>query len=157
MKKTMVKLLFILFTSIQLIGNNQSSFSQIISESDKSAISGILKSQELNWNDGNLEGYMAGYYKSDSLKFITKKGVTYGWENTLLMYQKSYPDKASMGKLQFEITNIETLCEQKALMTGKWTLHITGENNQIKEVSGYFTLIWQKFEGKWFIIVDHTS
>jgi hypothetical protein len=157
MKNIKWRLLLILLTLIQITGICLPSSSQTISDSDRLAILKVLKNQEIKWNEGNLEGYMDGYLRSDSLKFITRKGVTYGWQNTLQKYRKSYPDKAAMGNLQFEMINIEALCDHKALMTGKWTLKIIEKNNQTNEITGYFTLVWQNFDGKWYIIVDHTS
>jgi hypothetical protein len=148
---------FIFFFVITIIFTPQITHSQELSITDMNAIIAVLNFQETKWNEGNIPGYMEGYVKSDSLKFITKKGVTHGWENTLLKYQKSYPDKAAMGDLKFEIISIEALCERKALMTGKWTLHISGQNNLTSVITGYFTLIWQNFDGKWLITVDHTS
>lgn len=131
--------------------------SQQLSIVDKTAIVSVLNYQETKWNEGDINGYMDGYLHSDSLKFITKKGVTYGWENTLQKYKKSYPDKAAMGHLKYDVISIEALCDHKAMMTGKWTLTTFGSNNLKNEIVGYFTLIWQKYDGKWFIIIDHTS
>jgi hypothetical protein len=45
-----------------------------------------MSEQEKAWNKGDIEGYMAYYWKSDSLKFIGKSGITYGWNTTLLHY-----------------------------------------------------------------------
>jgi hypothetical protein len=142
---------------ILFLSTSQTIHSQQLSKTDKTDIISVLRFQESKWNEGNIDGYMEGYLHSDSLKFITKKGVTYGWENTLQKYKKSYPDKAAMGTLVFDIVSIEALCDHKAIMTGKWTLTIYDSINVKKDVGGYFTLIWQKIEGKWFIIIDHTS
>ena len=148
---SVVALILILILSQQTIQAQQ------LNNEDKNDVIKVLYDQEAKWNDGNISGYMEGYYQSDSLKFITKNGVTYGWENTLQKYKKSYPDKAAMGNLKFEVININALCENKAIMTGKWTLSFKGSINTKPDIVGYFTLIWQKFDGKWFIIIDHTS
>jgi ketosteroid isomerase-like protein len=104
------------------------------------------------WNQGNLEDFMAGYWKSDSLKFIGKSGITYGWQATLNNYKKSYPDKAAMGILTFEIISVEKTSNKTAFVIGKWKL-----KRQNDEPKGYFTLFWRKIKGKWFIVADHSS
>jgi hypothetical protein len=157
MKKANSILTSIIVFMILSVFSSQIIHAQNLSNDDKSAIISVLHQQESMWNEGNITGYMEGYLHSDSLKFITKKGVTYGWENTLQKYQKSYPDKAAMGNLRFDVLNVEALCDNKAIMTGKWTLTISGQNKDITEIIGYFTLIWQKIDGKWLIIIDHTS
>lgn len=129
-----------------------SSFSQNISEKEKNELLSILKNQQLAWNSGDIEGFMNGYWKSDSLKFIGKKGLTYGWQNTLENYKKSYPDKSAMGNLLFEIISVESLGEDIALVIGKWQLQRDSDNP-----NGYYSLIWKKMEGKWVIVADHSS
>jgi hypothetical protein len=65
------------------------------------AIFSSFKKQQTAWNNANIDEYMSYYGHNDSLQFIGKKGITYGYQNTLDNYKKSYPDAASMGKLFF--------------------------------------------------------
>ncbi len=73
------------------------SFSQT---KDEQAIKALLDEQTKAWNTGNLEGFMKGYWESDSLLFIGKGGPKYGYQTTLENYRKSYPDTIAMGKLK---------------------------------------------------------
>ena len=66
---------------------------------DQKEILGILKTQTEAWNRGDIDAFMHGYWESDSLKFIGKSGVTYGYKATLARYKKDYYDAAQMGKL----------------------------------------------------------
>ena len=36
----------------------------------------VLKLQEQDWNRGDINGFMQGYWNSDSLQFVSKNGVT---------------------------------------------------------------------------------
>src|SRR5690606_12720717 len=72
-------------------------------------IQAVLIQQQESWNQGNLIGYMQGYHKSDSLLFVGKSGVHYGWQTTLDNYRKGYPDKASMGILDFDVIETKAL------------------------------------------------
>ena len=112
----------------------------------------VLKNQVLAWNEGDIEKYMQGYWKSDSLVFIGKKGLTKGWKPTLENYIKSYPDKKAMGQLSFELLKEEALGIDHFLVIGKWTL-----NREKDILTGHFSLIWRKIEGQWFIVADHSS
>lgn len=123
-----------------------------VSEKDvKHEILEIMKMQEKAWNNYDLEGYMQAYWNSDSLRFIGSKGLNYGWQTTLTNYKKSYPDKAAMGKLQFDIISIEKLEKYHALVIGKWTIF------RSDTISGYYTLIWRRIDDDWKIIADHSS
>lgn len=115
-------------------------------------IRNLLEHQRLDWNKGNLEAYMQGYWKSDSLLFVGKNGAKYGWKNTLDNYKKGYPDKATMGFLTFDIKEIKMIDATHAFVLGAWNL-----KREKDEPKGYFTLLVQKFESDWKIIVDHSS
>lgn len=120
---------------------------------DKQQIIRLLMNQKNSWNDGNLEQYMLGYWKSDSLSFIGKKGITRGWQATLDTYKKSYPDKAAMGVLQFDILKVDILSPTSAYVVGKWDLTRKEKGN----LSGYFSLLLKKIDNKWVIVSDHSS
>lgn len=111
-----------------------------------------LQAQTIAWNAADLEAFMQPYWKSDSLMFIGKKGITYGWQNTLANYKKGYPDKAAMGILKFEIVQIKQLDAMYITMVGKWNL-----TRAAGDVGGHFSLLWKKINGEWVIIMDHSS
>ncbi len=112
----------------------------------------VLFDQEKAWNQGNLEEYMKGYWNNDSLKFIGKNGIEYGWKKTIENYKKSYPDKATMGDLKFDILKIKMLCKKSAFVVGKWSL-----KRESTKIGGIFTLLVEYIDGKWVITCDHTS
>ena len=122
--------------------------------SEKLAITQVLYKQQLAWNNANIDEFMSYYWENDSLQFIGKKGITYGWKNTLDNYKKSYPDAASMGKLNFEILQLIFFNKKQAYVLGKWYLiRIADKGN----IGGHFTLLLKKINNKWLIISDHTS
>ena len=95
---------------------------------------------------------MQGYRQSDSLVFTGKKGVKYGYKTMLENYKTNYPDTAAMGKLQFDLLQLKKLSPEYYYVIGKFHLRRTAG-----DLEGYFTLLFQKIENKWFIISDHTS
>jgi hypothetical protein len=89
---------------------------------DKQAILKVLETQRTAWNNGDIPQFMQSYWKSDSLMFVGKSGVTYGWQQTLEHYQKGYPDKAAMGVLSFNILKVDILDPTNAFVLGGWNL-----------------------------------
>jgi ketosteroid isomerase-like protein len=121
---------------------------------DVDAVKLVLSQQQQAWNQGNIDAFMQGYWKSDSLKFIGKKGITKGWQQTYDNYKKGYPDQASMGQLLFDIIEVEQLSNTAVYVIGKWTLvHDESKGN----VGGHFTLMFRKINKQWVIVSDHTS
>jgi hypothetical protein len=119
---------------------------------DEKAVRDLLARQNEAWNRGDLEGFMHGYWKSDSLMFVGKSGVTYGWQSTLNNYKKGYPDTAAMGKLYFTIIRVKQLSKRYQFVVGKWQL-----KRSIGDVGGHFNLLFEKINGEWVIITDHSS
>jgi ketosteroid isomerase-like protein len=121
-------------------------------KADEDAIRQLLLAQRDAWNNGDMEGYMLGYWQSDSLTFVGKLGITRGWRPTLDNYKKSYPNKDAMGQLDFHFEKIELLGEQEAFVLCKWRLERSDG-----QLSGYFTLRLHKFEIGWRVVLDHSS
>lgn len=119
---------------------------------DEQAIRTLIEEQRLAWNAGDKEKFMQTYWQSDSLMFIGKSGVTYGWQKTLDNYKKGYPDTAAMGKLDFDLLEVKRLSVMYFFVVGKW--HLT---RSIGDVGGHFTLLFKKVKNKWVIVADHSS
>ncbi|WP_299285569.1 DUF4440 domain-containing protein [uncultured Mucilaginibacter sp.] len=119
---------------------------------DQKAISNLLEKQRLAWNRGDLDGYMQGYWKSDSLLFVGKNGPKYGWKTTLENYKKSYPDDSAMGILTFNILQINVIDLKNAFVLGEWKL-----KREADEPQGFFTLWLRRIRGEWKIVADHSS
>jgi len=141
----MCKLLFLsVFFTASFLANAQSR--------DEKAIHKVLDDQNAAWNRGDIDAFMKGYWESDSLMFVGKSGVTYGYNNTLKNYKKGYPDTAAMGKLTFTDIKFKKLSKKYYFIVGKWYL-----KRSIGDVSGHYNLLLEKINGQWVIIVDHSS
>ncbi|QQX77270.1 MULTISPECIES: YybH family protein [Aequorivita] len=136
-----------LFTFICLIAT-LNAISQTEAE-DKKAILTVLKMQEDAWNQNNLEDFMQGYWKSDSLKFYGSNGLTQGWQKTLDNYKKGYPSKEYTGNLSFTIDAITKIEKDSYYLMGQFHLVRDAGN-----ANGVFLIIFRKIEGEWKIIAD---
>ena len=119
---------------------------------NESAIRRILNEQTAAWNRGDIENFMKGYWENDSLIFTGRSGVTYGYKKTLENYKRGYPDTAAMGKLTFTLIRVIRLSKKYYHVTGKWFL-----KRSIGDIGGYYTLLFRKISGHWFIVSDHSS
>lgn len=120
-------------------------------EEAENTIREVLAKQQDAWNAGNLELFMEGYWKSDSLQFIGSS-IRYGWQQTLDNYKKNYSTRELMGRLQFDIWQLVPLAPDCYLLTGQYTLF-----READQPSGPFTLLFKKKNNEWVIVYDHTS
>lgn len=140
MKKLLLAFLVLGFTSLHA------------QNKDEQSIRATLAQQTVFWNKGDIDGFMKGYWNSDSLMFVGKSGVTYGYQRTLQNYKKNYPDADNMGQLTFNILKVQPLSADTYFVLGKWALKRT-----VGDVSGHYTLLFKKINGEWLIVVDHSS
>ncbi|HEY3394359.1 MAG TPA: nuclear transport factor 2 family protein [Lacipirellulaceae bacterium] len=121
-------------------------------DSISSAVETILRAQEEAWNRGDVDAFMEHYWKSDDLTFSSGGKTTRGWEATLNRYRERYPTREQMGQLTLSGLEITPLGESAALVLGQWSLERESE-----PVSGNFSLVVRKIDGRWLIVHDHTS
>lgn len=119
---------------------------------DEKAILAMLEKQNQAWNRGDVAGFMKGYWENDSLMFVGKSGITYGYKNTLENYKKGYPDATAMGQLTTTQIKVIRVSSRYYFIVGKWHLKRT-----IGDLSGHYNLLLQKINGEWVIIADHSS
>jgi ketosteroid isomerase-like protein len=118
---------------------------------DETAVRSAMNEQLIAWNEGNIDSFMQTYWQNDSLLFVSNP-PTYGWQKTLERYKKNYPDTATMGKLSFDLLELKQLSAEYYFVMGKWHLKRTAG-----DAGGIFTLLFRKIDGKWLIVVDHSS
>ncbi len=137
-------LLFCFIATLQCVAQTQTE--------DEKAILAVMQLQEKAWGENDLEGFMQGYWKNDSLKFYGKSGVTQGWQQTLDNYKKGYPSKEYTGVLSFTIDALTPIEDNSYYVMGRYNL----ERN-VGNANGNFLIIFKKIDGEWKIIADMSS
>jgi len=120
---------------------------------DLTAIRALLDNQVAAWNRGDLEGYMAGYWKSPDLEFFSGSTITRGWQPTLERYRSRYQSGGhEMGTLTFSELKIDVAGPNAAIASGRWALRMKdGSPN------GLFTVMLRRLPEGWRIVHDHSS
>jgi hypothetical protein len=82
----------------------------------------VLKSQISAWSSGDIDGFMEGYIKDSTVRFITGKKVKSSWLQILNDYKKGYPTKEAMGNLDFILDEVRWLDSLAGLsqVIGRW-------------------------------------
>jgi beta-aspartyl-peptidase (threonine type) len=126
-------------------------------EGPDAAIAGIKKvldQQERDWNQGDLDAFLLGYWNSPLVVFQSGGDKNVGFDAMRERYRKRYKAEGkAMGKVVFSDVEIEPLGPESAFVRGRWGLTMPDG----KKPGGLFTLIFKKFPDGWKIIHDHTS
>lgn len=112
----------------------------------------VLQTQQEAWNRGDIEGFMNGYARLDSIVFVSGDDVTRGWETVHQRYKTKYSDRAKMGSLTFSDLEIPLLGSDSAVVLGRWQL-----DRKEDRPHGRFTLVLRRTTDGWRIVYDHTS
>ncbi|MBX9584498.1 MAG: nuclear transport factor 2 family protein [Gemmataceae bacterium] len=119
----------------------------------KKAVRTVLADQVAAWNKGDLDGFMAGYWDSPDLFFISGGKAVKGFKALKERYDTNYRGEGKeMGKLAFSDIETVSLGPTAVLVRGKWEVTTTKET-----VGGWYSLVFRKIGGLWKIVHDHTS
>ena len=114
----------------------------------------VLLAQEKAWNRGDLEGYAKGYKDSPETLLLGRQ-VLKGYAQILEDYKHTYPTAASMGTLAFSELEVHPLSESFAVCIGKY--HLDRTKKEGGPADGVFSLVLEKTDQGWKIVLDHTT
>jgi ketosteroid isomerase-like protein len=110
--------------------------------------------QEKSWNSGDLEGYVKGYKNSPDTIFVGRQ-ISKGYAQILEDYRHNYPTRAIMGTLAFTELEIHPLSDAFVVCLGKY--HLDRPKRDGGNADGIFSLVFEKTDQGWKIVLDHTS
>jgi uncharacterized protein (TIGR02246 family) len=118
------------------------------------AVREVLALQRAAWNRGDLDAFLEGYWKSDSLTFYSGGEVFRGWQATRDRYVRRYQSEGrEMGTLEFDLYDVAVLGPEAAAVRGAWRLQ-----RRTDAPHGLFTLLLRRFpDAGWKIVHDHTG
>lgn len=145
---------FVILTVAPVTNAQQKGLGQIGRQEMKThaAIRAVLDAQAAAWNRGDIEGYMDGYARADTIVFLSGDSISHGWQTVLDRYKKNYDTREKMGTLRFSDLEINVISQDAAVVIGRWQLTRAGDTPQ-----GRFTLIFRRTKAGWRIVHDHTS
>ncbi|MBK8974503.1 MAG: nuclear transport factor 2 family protein [Planctomycetes bacterium] len=115
-------------------------------------VQALLDAQRAAWDQGDLEAFMAGYWRSPQLGFVGSTGLTTGFDETLARYRAAYPDAAARGTLTFELVRVTPLAGGRAAVAvGRWHLA------RAEPASGWFSIVLERRPEGLRIVHDHSS
>lgn len=121
-------------------------------QTNEEQVRAVLRAQQEAWNNGDIAGYMKGYWNSDQTTFVSGGTVIRGYEEVFSRYQKRYDLREKMGELSFEELQVRMISDGTALVAGIWRLRRTNDSPW-----GRFTLVVEKKPEGWRVTYDHTS
>ena len=104
------------------------------------------------WNRGDIDGYLAAYWNSDKVRWVSEGTVQYGFEAIAAAFNARFNSLDNMGNLEVANLEIELLGENDALVFGAWIQTTLAARHH-----GVFTVHVKRMDGEWLIVSDHSS
>ena len=114
----------------------------------------VLTGQERAWNRGDIDAFLSGYKDSPDLVFIGRQ-VSKGFAQLQTDYKHNYPTRDAMGTLSFSELEPHLLDERFAVLIGHY--RVDRSKKAGGPADGTFSLVLEKTDKGWRIIVDHTT
>jgi ketosteroid isomerase-like protein len=114
----------------------------------------VLIGQENAWNKGDLAAFASSFKDSPDTLFITHQ-VFRGFAGLVDEYKRDYPSRGAMGTLAYSDLEVHPLDENFAVVIGRYRLDRAKKDGG--NVEGLFSLVVEKTDNGWKVVVDHTT
>jgi len=139
--------------SLALIGCGTGETDSDESNSDAPAeVHAMLGQQIADWNNGDIDAFMASYWVDPNVRFASGGDLKRGWQQVLEQYKARYPDRSAMGVLSTAELEVTPVAADTVIAFGRW---IVSANDEV--YCGLFTLVIRNIGDRWVIVHDHTS
>lgn len=119
---------------------------------DVQRITEQIAKQYQSWRVGDIEGYMAAFWKSPLLVYIIDSDVVFGWDNAYGIVRRDFPSGRDAGNPVLERLQVNAVTADTAVSVEWWTVHF-----KAVDVHGNTSSTWNKFPDGWRIVHCHTS
>jgi ketosteroid isomerase-like protein len=114
----------------------------------------VLLAQQDAWNHGNIDAFVQFFKDAPDTLVITRQ-ISHGYAGLVEEYRHDYPTKAAMGTLTFSELEARVLDAQFAIVVGKY--HLDRGKKDGGNAEGLFSMVLEKTDKGWKIILDHTT
>lgn len=119
---------------------------------DYQRILALFESGCAAWNRGDIDGYLAGYWHSDKVRWVSGGTVRHGFEAIAAGFKTRFDSPDNMGRLEVDNLEIQLLGENDALVFGAWI-----QTTPAARHHGVFTVHVKKIDDEWLFVSDHSS
>lgn len=114
----------------------------------------VLLGQEKAWNKGDIDSFVQAYKDSPDTLFIGRQ-VSKGYAEILAEYKHDYPSRSAMGTLGYSELEVHSFSDSFAACVGHY--HLDRSKKEGGGADGLFSVVLQKTDDGWKIVVDHTT
>jgi limonene-1,2-epoxide hydrolase len=120
---------------------------------NEEAIRQLTAKLAIDWNGGDMEGYLAAYWNSEDFSLVFGDRAIRGWQAVAEMFRGAWSSEEAMGDFRSRDVVVRQIGPDTVISSGGFTHVFPTET-----VEGGFSHVWkQQDEGRWVIVHEHTS
>jgi hypothetical protein len=112
-----------------------------------------VQAQVAAWNRGDLETALDAYCSEPSMAWVTRGGVTHGFDEFAAGMRSDFADRTRMGRYEAELLKTRAVGRRSALVVVRWS--ITRDGTRL--MGGVSTQLWERCRGRLRITLEHAS
>jgi uncharacterized protein (TIGR02246 family) len=123
----------------------------------RAELEAMLRRAAVEWNRGDLDGFMSDYLPGDSTTYIGGRGLVRGPAAIRASYARLFAGGAQRDSLSFVILDVDPVAPDAANLIAQYILtrHVGGRDSVTAR--GPTSLLVRLVEGRWRIVHDHSS
>jgi ketosteroid isomerase-like protein len=114
----------------------------------------VLLTQQAAWNRGDIDAFVQTYKDAPDTLMVTHQ-ISHSFAGLVEEYKRDYPTKAAMGTLSFSELEARPLDASFAIVVGKY--HLERGKKDGGNAEGVFSVVLEKTDKGWKIVLDHTT
>jgi len=123
----------------------------------RAELAAMLRRAAVDWNRGDLDGFMSDYLPGDSTTYIGGRGLVRGPSAIRASYARLFTGELQRDSLSFVILDVDPVAPGIANLIAEYILTRRAGGRDSVTARGPTSLLVRRVEGRWRIVHDHSS
>jgi uncharacterized protein (TIGR02246 family) len=123
----------------------------------RAELDAMLRRAAVDWNRGDLDGFMSDYLPGDSTTYIGGRGLVRGPSAIRASYARLFTGELQRDSLSFVILDVDPIAPDAANLIAQYILTRRAGGRDSVTARGPTSLLVRRVDGRWRIVHDHSS
>lgn len=123
----------------------------------RAELEAMLQRAAVDWNRGDLDGFMSDYLPGDSTTYIGGRGLVRGPSAIRASYARLFTGEIQRDSLSFAILDVDPIAPDAANLVAQYILTRHAGGRDSVTARGPTSLLMRRVDGRWRIVHDHSS
>jgi uncharacterized protein (TIGR02246 family) len=123
----------------------------------RAELEAMLQRAAVDWNRGDLDGFIGDYLPGDSTTYIGGRGLVRGPAAIRASYARLFTGEMQRDSLSFVMLDVDPVAPDVANLIAQYILTRRAGGRDSVTARGPTSLLVRRVDGRWRIVHDHSS